>query len=74
MRCVLPILGDRYLLIGHDEGLSVLDMFPQEWSESGILINKGPSEAIARQIWVGERYMPIYFELHVVRKVVVCTR
>ncbi|KAM6496153.1 hypothetical protein JOM56_008859 [Amanita muscaria] len=54
IRCLLPLMGDRYLLIGHDEGLSVLDMFPNEWGESGGLINKGPSEAVARQIWVGE--------------------
>ncbi|KAK2465976.1 hypothetical protein APHAL10511_001617 [Amanita phalloides] len=54
IRCLLPLMGDRYLLIGHDEGLSVLDMFPQEWNDSELLINKGPSEAIARQIWIGE--------------------
>lgn len=45
---------DRLLLIGHDEGLSVLDMFPQEWTESGLSF-KGPDEAQARSIWQGER-------------------
>jgi len=49
-------------------------MFPQEWSESGVLINKGPSEAIARQIWTGERFVFIYPALCIVRKLVVCTR
>lgn len=29
-------------------------MFPQELNGSGNFINKGPSEAIARQIWIGE--------------------
>lgn len=55
------------MLIGHDEGLSVLDMFPQEWSESGAGITiKGPDEARARLIWRGERYgCPIHTPLHI---------
>ncbi|KAF8638526.1 hypothetical protein AX17_002069 [Amanita inopinata Kibby_2008] len=54
IRCLLPLLSDRYLLIGHDEGLSVLDMFPRERTESGDVIQKGPHEATSRQIWTGE--------------------
>ncbi|KAF9481871.1 hypothetical protein BDN70DRAFT_875843 [Pholiota conissans] len=54
IRCVLPLLANRLLLIGHDEGLSVLDMFPQEWAETGELITKGPDEAQSRPIWLGE--------------------
>ncbi|KAF5387603.1 hypothetical protein D9615_000730 [Tricholomella constricta] len=46
--------GSRLLLIGHDEGLSVLDMFTQEWSEEGGITVKGPDEAHARLIWQGE--------------------
>jgi len=44
------------LLIGHNEGLSVLDMFPQEWSETGGINVKTPDEAQARPIWEGEGY------------------
>ncbi|KAG6820679.1 hypothetical protein H0H93_013197 [Arthromyces matolae] len=54
IRCLLPIEADKLLLIGHDEGLSVLDMFPEEWSEDGDLTVKGPDEAQARLIWSGE--------------------
>ncbi|KAF5371228.1 hypothetical protein D9758_004150 [Tetrapyrgos nigripes] len=54
IRCLLPLVNDRLLLIGHDEGLSVLDMFPREWNDSGGITLKGPEEAQARPIWVGE--------------------
>jgi hypothetical protein len=57
IRCLLPLESDRLLLIGHDEGLSVLTMFPQEWTETGVLSTKGPDEAQARLIWRGERYV-----------------
>ncbi len=52
-----PILSGKLLLVGHDEGLSVLDMYPQEWSETdaGITI-KGPEEAVSRAIWLGEGF------------------
>ena len=42
------------LLIGHDEGLSVLNMFPEETTEEGEVVQKGPDEAQARLIWEGE--------------------
>jgi len=45
------------LLVGHDEGLSVFDMFPQEWTEGGDIITKGPDEAQCRHIWRGETYV-----------------
>ncbi|KAJ3487299.1 hypothetical protein NLJ89_g11728 [Agrocybe chaxingu] len=54
IRCVLPLLGDRMLLVGHDEGLSVLDMFPQQWTEDGDVLTKGPDEAHCWPIWRGE--------------------
>ncbi|PPQ63136.1 hypothetical protein CVT24_005776 [Panaeolus cyanescens] len=54
IRCVLPLLSDRLILVGHDDGLSVLDMFPQEWSDEGEINMKGPNEAYCRQIWKGE--------------------
>lgn len=54
IRCLLPLKSDRLLLIGHDEGLSILNMFPEEITEAGILL-KGPDEAQVRQIWQGER-------------------
>ncbi|VDB97104.1 unnamed protein product [Peniophora sp. CBMAI 1063] len=50
---ILPLTGDRLLLFGHDEGLSVLNMFPQEWGEDG-LVSKGPADAQALPIWEGE--------------------
>ncbi|EGN92045.1 hypothetical protein SERLA73DRAFT_173171 [Serpula lacrymans var. lacrymans S7.3] len=54
IRCVLPLQSDRLLLIGHDSGLSVLNMFPSEWVDTGGLVQKGPNEAQARPIWEGE--------------------
>ncbi|KAF8076773.1 hypothetical protein FPV67DRAFT_1605191 [Lyophyllum atratum] len=54
IRCLLPLESDRLLLIGHDEGLSVLDLFPQEWLDNGGIAFKGPDEAQARLIWQGE--------------------
>lgn len=54
IRCLLPLLNDRLLLIGHDDGLSVLDMFPQEWTETGGITSKGPEDAQARVMWEGE--------------------
>ena len=53
---ILPLMGDRLLLFGHDEGLSVLNMFPQEWGEDG-LVSKGPEDAQALPIWEGEAYV-----------------
>ncbi|KIK53283.1 hypothetical protein GYMLUDRAFT_179163 [Collybiopsis luxurians FD-317 M1] len=52
IRCVLPILEGKLLLIGHDEGLSVLDMYPR--SEGAGISVKGPEEAQSRPIWTGE--------------------
>lgn len=67
IRCLLPIESDRFMLIGHDEGLSVLDMFPQEWTEDGNISVKGPDEAQARLIWRGERLVNDYFISTMVR-------
>ncbi|KAJ3854924.1 hypothetical protein EV368DRAFT_35778 [Lentinula lateritia] len=53
IRCVLSIMEGKFLLIGHDEGLSVLDMYPRSEAAAGISI-KGPEEAQARSIWTGE--------------------
>ncbi|KAF9498711.1 hypothetical protein BDN71DRAFT_353746 [Pleurotus eryngii] len=54
IRCLLPLPSERLVLIGHDEGLSVLDMFPQEWNNLGGITVKGPDEAQSREIWRGE--------------------
>ncbi|KAH7931183.1 hypothetical protein BV22DRAFT_1101159 [Leucogyrophana mollusca] len=54
IRCLLPLQSDRLLLIGHDRGLSVLNMYPQEWAETGGIMQKGPDEAQSRPIWTGE--------------------
>ena len=53
IRTLLPLLGEQLLLIGHDDGLSVLNMFPQEWGEDG-LVSKGPADAQAHTMWTGE--------------------
>ncbi|KAL7282608.1 hypothetical protein ACG7TL_004080 [Trametes sanguinea] len=53
IRCLLPLGNHHMLLIGHDKGLSVLDMFPTEWSD-GEDAQKGPADAEARLIWEGE--------------------
>ncbi|KAF7352238.1 hypothetical protein MVEN_01187200 [Mycena venus] len=54
IRCLLPLQADRLLLIGHDEGLSVLDMYPQDWNDRGGIDLKGPEDAAVRAIWEGE--------------------
>ena len=54
IRCLLPLISDRLLLIGHDDGLSVLNMFPHDVTEEGEAVLKGPDEAQARHIWEGE--------------------
>ncbi|KAH7887449.1 hypothetical protein F5I97DRAFT_828436 [Phlebopus sp. FC_14] len=58
IRCVLPLQRDHILLVGTDQGLSVLNMYPAEWSNGDDgdigLIQKGPSEAQARVVWTGE--------------------
>jgi hypothetical protein len=51
------------LLLGHDEGLSVIDMFPQEWTDTGSITNKGPNEANSYPIWQGERSGEQFAEL-----------
>jgi hypothetical protein len=55
IRCLLPLSSERVLLIGHDDGLSVLNMFPNETTEEGDVVQIGPDEAQARLIWEGER-------------------
>jgi hypothetical protein len=53
IHALLPLLGGRLLLIGHEDGLSVLNMFPQEWADVG-LQTRGPGEAQVHPIWTGE--------------------
>jgi hypothetical protein len=53
IRCMLPIPSESLLLLGTDTGLSVLNLFPAEWTDDG-LSPKGPSDAYARVIWMGE--------------------
>ena len=42
------------LLVGHDDGLSVLDMFPQERTENGDTAMSGPGDAHCWPVWEGE--------------------
>ncbi|KAI0638449.1 hypothetical protein C8Q77DRAFT_1091112 [Trametes polyzona] len=53
IRCLLPLGNHHLLLIGHDQGLSVLDMFPSDWSNEDET-QKGPADAEAKLIWEGE--------------------
>jgi hypothetical protein len=53
IRCILPLPAEELVLLGHDDGLSVLNMFPSEWNEHG-LVSKGPGDAQARPVWEGE--------------------
>lgn len=41
------------LLIGHDDGLSVLNMFPKAWSDEG-LTERGPNDAVTYHVLSGE--------------------
>jgi hypothetical protein len=61
IRCILPILADRLILVGHDDGLSVLDVFPQESTYRGEVVFKGPNEAQCRPLWKGERCVGLKF-------------
>lgn len=54
IRCLLPLLNDKLLLIGHDDGLSVLDTVPQVKNVNGTISNKGPEDAQARVVWEGD--------------------
>ncbi|KAF8897886.1 hypothetical protein BD779DRAFT_1608371 [Infundibulicybe gibba] len=54
IRCLLPLMAEKLLLIGHDEGLSVLELYPHEWDDLGGISLKGPEEAQARSVWKGE--------------------
>jgi hypothetical protein len=54
IRCLLPLQADCLLPIGHDKGLSGLDMYPQDWNDSGGIDLKGPEDAAMRPIWEGE--------------------
>ncbi|GJE84873.1 hypothetical protein PsYK624_009490 [Phanerochaete sordida] len=56
IRCLLPILGDTMLLVGHDDGLSVLNMFPKEWSDEG-LTERGPNDAVVYHVLSGECFL-----------------
>jgi hypothetical protein len=59
IRCMLPVLGGRMLLIGHDDGLSVLDLFPRLTTDDENFTN-GPSSlkrSEYRAIWRGETYV-----------------
>ncbi|KAI0751063.1 hypothetical protein C8Q80DRAFT_548731 [Daedaleopsis nitida] len=53
IRCLLPLNNHHLLLIGHDTGLSVLNMFPSEDGDDEEN-EKGPADAEARLIWEGE--------------------
>ncbi|TFK94239.1 hypothetical protein K466DRAFT_593748 [Polyporus arcularius HHB13444] len=53
IRCLLPLSNHHLLLIGHDNGLSVLNMYPGETDEDDDA-EKGPIDAEAKLIWEGE--------------------
>jgi hypothetical protein len=49
-------MQDRFLLLGTNEGLSMLEMYPLATSEIGQTV-KGPSEAVQRELWHGEGWV-----------------
>ena len=59
IRCILPVLGGRMLLIGHDDGLSVLDLVPRLTTDDGNFTNgpTGLKQSEYRAIWRGETYV-----------------
>ncbi|KAG6844526.1 hypothetical protein H0H87_006182 [Tephrocybe sp. NHM501043] len=61
IRCLLALDSGRLLLIGHDDGLSVIDTFPHEISEDGTMMINGPDEAHARTIWHGQSVLQLSF-------------
>lgn len=52
IRCLLPLMNNTLLLIGHDDGLSVIDL-----CANGRPDNATPTDAEVRKIWVGEGYL-----------------
>ena len=56
IRCILPVLGGRMLLIGHDDGLSVLDLFARLTTDDENFTNgpTGLKQMEYRAIWRGE--------------------
>lgn len=58
IHAVLPLMSDRYLLLGTDDGLSVLDLLPglhggsSNLSSGGHVMSLG--DAKPRKLWVGE--------------------
>lgn len=71
IRCILPINRDRLLLIGTDNGLSVLDMYPMEWASDGNvgIVHKGPGDAQARVVWSGEAYVVFNFNVSILNSI-----
>ncbi|KAG6910814.1 hypothetical protein DXG01_007703 [Tephrocybe rancida] len=61
IRCLLALESDSLLLIGHDDGLSVINTFPQERSDDGNLTINGPDGAHARTIWLGQSVLQLSF-------------
>ena len=55
IRCVLPLNNHHILLIGHDNGLSALNMFPTDSDSFGDNeVEKGPADSEANLVWEGE--------------------
>ena len=59
IRCILPVLGGRMLLIGHDDGLSVLGLLPRLTTDDENSTNgpTGLKQSEYRAIWRGETYV-----------------
>ncbi|KZP00128.1 hypothetical protein CALVIDRAFT_533777 [Calocera viscosa TUFC12733] len=51
--CLLPIVRDRFLLIGTTEGLSVLDVLPRLHGEEPLGMSTGLDNAKSRELWTG---------------------
>ncbi|KZT60170.1 hypothetical protein CALCODRAFT_492751 [Calocera cornea HHB12733] len=51
--CLLPIVRDRFLLIGTTEGLSVLDVLPRLHGDETLGMSTGLDGAKSRELWTG---------------------
>lgn len=51
IKCILPFMNDRYVLLGTAEGLDLIDMMPSPSIEGST------GEARRRELWRGEGYV-----------------
>lgn len=66
IRSLVPLLDDRYLLVGSSEGLGVVDIFPESEpfnAENSTLLH-ALEGAKRKEMWTGERSFEYLFQTH----------